>query len=760
MPSKGNGGSIASSLTLDGEQEYKKALNDAYRTLRVLRSELKAETAELGRNASQQDKAKTKTASLQKQIEEQRKIVETLKKALEDSRKEYADNQEVQDKWEEKLNKARETLARMQSEMEDAQDAVRDFSDVMKEAGDESGKAATAVVSLNDSIQSIGNLVRGIGNGIAGIFSNAVGAMEEMVDEMFELMGKAYAAAGEWKEIQTIWGGDIESIEKVFRGASLQGVDTGDITGGIQKLVSNVHSGNKETMRAFKELGIAEDDFESHWDMYIGVMDRLAEMQQYDQQGADRLARMIFGERAGSGQTDVVANWGEMMGRYQRDIEDTGLHLHDDEIENLDAVAHKQTEIAGMLEQMKVTAGARLSDILDMGTLSDDTLDLLRTVAAIWTSDDDEKRASLVVTLDEQIKQLLEDIKTGVENFAGTLTTIGDSLSGSDNSVIAFLGRLIGSFGRILDWVAENGDTIVDALEKLLPWIMANFALEKTTGKGTGEWLDTLTQTGFDIAQIGLLRKALGGPGGSGTAAAAGGGGLLSSAGAWIMSKIPALAQPMMQAGSWLSGLGNNLGPIGDWFFHNTSLGRTIAGQQTWGDLGADVGGWWGGVKENASTFMNDWGIGGHVNQKLIDAVLAAEDRGGMTDEQLSAAEAYWDKYRAGGGDLDWNDWHDFKESFAGADEAFGELVDMVDELYEGGYKGDDLPKEWWREQTDTAQIIKNWLQNKYHGNDADENVKLTVESEVTCPVYLDGNQIATYVSEAVAEKFGRFLGV
>ena len=108
-------GTIASKLQLDGEQQYKKVLNDAYRSLRVLRSELKAETAELGRNASEQDKARTKMASLQKQIQQQQQIVKTLEKALADSKKEYADNAEVQDKWEEKLNKARATLADMQN---------------------------------------------------------------------------------------------------------------------------------------------------------------------------------------------------------------------------------------------------------------------------------------------------------------------------------------------------------------------------------------------------------------------------------------------------------------------------------------------------------------------------------------------------------------------------------------------------------------------------------------------------------------------
>ena len=186
MPNSGDG-TIASKLQLDGEQQYKKALNDAYRSLRVLRSELKAETAELGRNATQQDKSRAKMASLQKQIAEQQKIVKTLEKALADSKKEYADNQEVQDKWAEKLNKAREALANMQNQLGDCEESLEQFSGGMKDVANSSGEAMQTVVSFNDAMKSIGNIASGIGESLSGIFSATVDTMKEMVEEMFEL---------------------------------------------------------------------------------------------------------------------------------------------------------------------------------------------------------------------------------------------------------------------------------------------------------------------------------------------------------------------------------------------------------------------------------------------------------------------------------------------------------------------------------------------------------------------------------------------
>ena len=46
---------IKQRIVLEGETEYNAAIKEANRNLKTLRSELKAETAEMGRNASQSE---------------------------------------------------------------------------------------------------------------------------------------------------------------------------------------------------------------------------------------------------------------------------------------------------------------------------------------------------------------------------------------------------------------------------------------------------------------------------------------------------------------------------------------------------------------------------------------------------------------------------------------------------------------------------------------------------------------------------------
>ena len=85
---------IKQTIVLEGEKQYNQALKDAQRNLTTLTSELKAETAELGRNATEQQKAETRRKNLQKSIKEQEKIVKTYQKALEEVREKYADNED------------------------------------------------------------------------------------------------------------------------------------------------------------------------------------------------------------------------------------------------------------------------------------------------------------------------------------------------------------------------------------------------------------------------------------------------------------------------------------------------------------------------------------------------------------------------------------------------------------------------------------------------------------------------------------------
>lgn len=735
-------GTIKSKLQLEGEQQYKQALNDAYRSLRVLRSELKAETAELGRNATEQDKARAKSQSLQKQIAEQEKIVRTLEQALKDSKVEYAENQEVQDKWEEKLNKAREALANMKNQMGDAQDALRGLVDSMRDAGSGSQEAADAVVSLNDCLSSIGDVVKGVGNSLSGIFTASVDTMKDMVSEMYSLMGEAWAAAGEWNQIQSMWGGNLEDIENVFLGAQLQGVEAGDITSGIQKMITNVHSGNKETMAALKELGLSEDRFSSHWDFYKAVMEELSWREGNNQ---DQLTTAIFGEKSGSGQRDVVKNWKGMMEKYGTDVEGTGLKLYEDELQALDEVSHKIQEVQGLWDILKMNVGAKLSDILNMDQLSEDTLNILRDLGALLNADGDAK-VDVVASLDAHITQLIEDISATMENLGGWLQELGGDLKSSDNPIVSFIGQLIDETGKIFDWIGDHGKEIARMLEVVLKAVIVNKGLEATTGKGLGGWFDTALQTGLSLVQIRMLGSALGGAAKAGIAAEATG------------SALGSAAAGLLSSSAFVIGSGIAAGIM------------TLMKMDTSDD----------------DSVTDETGAPTAVTQALVDeGILDPEtyqpvapqgfSLSGMplSAEQKAAAEDFFDTWKEFATSDDISDdlegrfdtaWANLEEAFAGQDDLFNMLNTRLDSLPltdpEGWTNMEDLPAGWF---ADISGALNRMTQSDEYKGDAQRSLpglieaaceRGTAKKPVQVTVTLDGNVVMDYVDRGLADSY------
>ena len=769
-----NDGTIASKLQLDGEQQYKKALNDAYRSLRVLRSELKAETAELGKNASQQDKARTKIASLQKQIVEQQKVVKTLEKALADSRKEYAENQEVQDKWAEKLNKAREALANMQNALDDARGNLSDFSGEMKEAADNSKDAMQTVVSFNDAMKSIGGIVGGIGTGLHDVFSSTLDTVKNIVAEMMGLMGMAWATAGEWKDIQEVWGGSLESIERVFTAMELQGVDPSKVTSSIQKLVANVHSGNKETQAALKELGLTESQFTSHWDMFTTVMDRLSK-QGYTKGKQWDLTAALFGEKKGSDVAFLLNNWDDAMNKYDKDVVQTGLKKTEDEIQKLDDVGKKITEIQELWETIQETVGAKLVDILQMDERTEEVLNILRDVGMLLSGTGDRKE--IILKLSEDIETLMTGISTSLSNLSKFLTDLGAELEQSDLPLVKFIGQLVSGLGDLLDWLTANSGTIIQWLNTLLPYIAANKVSEAVTGKGLGDWLTDVLKLGLDVAVLGKLFGTS-----AGTAIASGATSMGLSIGAGILKAVPILAglgvlfhvtEGDEQVESFWDAEGN-LTQAGIEAGMDAEVAKEEAERdkkeneaamkrlEEREDVGLTWDNFWEGLK-------NMFGLGGRESQETESVPKEEVSLSEMTQAQREAAEVFWDQFRDHPLDVTDEEWEAFAGAFEGQEQLLNALIEKIDILEQNNDDElwrslENLPANWFNE---VSGALKNLTEDNYKGAMYEAlpskieaaAAKGIASKPLQVSVYLDGDLITRTVDRGLGGSLSRLFG-
>lgn len=110
--------SIGTKIILEGEKEYKKAISDVNSSMRVLKSELKAVSAEFDGNANSVDALNKKNEVLNKQQKEQEKAIKLLRGALESATKEFGENSKQAQNWQIKLNNAQAQLSKLNKEID------------------------------------------------------------------------------------------------------------------------------------------------------------------------------------------------------------------------------------------------------------------------------------------------------------------------------------------------------------------------------------------------------------------------------------------------------------------------------------------------------------------------------------------------------------------------------------------------------------------------------------------------------------------
>ena len=103
---------IGAGIRLDGEKEFKSAVSDINKDLKLLGSEMSKVSAKFSENANSMSASKAKAEVLSKQFESQKQKVETLRAALENSKKEFGESSNKTKDWQIQLNRAEAELSK------------------------------------------------------------------------------------------------------------------------------------------------------------------------------------------------------------------------------------------------------------------------------------------------------------------------------------------------------------------------------------------------------------------------------------------------------------------------------------------------------------------------------------------------------------------------------------------------------------------------------------------------------------------------
>ncbi len=525
------GKEIKQTIRLDGEREYSQAIREAQRNLRTLRSELKAETAELGANATAQQKNEARAKSLKAQIAEQEKVVETLKKALAEAKRDYSDNEDVVQKWEQKLNDARTTLANMQNGLSETENAMRGASDATAEG-------VTATKSFADALGSIASAGESVSGAIEGIFTDMISGVRDAVVELWELIGDTASKANSWSDIAGYWNTDTGTIEKYARAVKATHDEFSDLENVVTRLV--LGGKNKEITEM---LGISDENYTDQWDYAMAVMDQISELSKSGNL-PENLWETIFGERRATKAMDLVNDWDKIQaklptydannGGFGMGTERTGFMS--DLAEQIDDVEQKYVALK---DQFAAGLGVIAADLLVNVSGGLDALN------EYFNADSEAEREAALEKFRENITEFFRKVGEAIRVALEQLGQVGDELSKSDDPVVSAIGNLMKKMTDALQWMVDNQDAVKGAFEAIFGvWFLAKLAM--IGGKLSGI-----------VAQIEVIKAfkgwSAGGAAASGAGNAAAEGAAASGGGFWAgLKALPMSAGMAGGAGTLL----------------------------------------------------------------------------------------------------------------------------------------------------------------------------------------------------------------
>ena len=144
-------------IGLEGEREFKRAITDINREMRVLGSEMKLVASQFGKNDKSAQALASRNQVLTKEIEAQKSKIETLKAALENSAQSFGENDARTKNWQIQLNNAGAELNELEKELQANNDALAAFGDEADGAGDDAKDAAKDAGHLEDAVDDLGD---------------------------------------------------------------------------------------------------------------------------------------------------------------------------------------------------------------------------------------------------------------------------------------------------------------------------------------------------------------------------------------------------------------------------------------------------------------------------------------------------------------------------------------------------------------------------------------------------------------------------
>ncbi len=439
---------IGATITLKGEQQYRKALSDIAQGQKVMRSELELVTARFDGQEKSVQGLTAKHDVLERTLNGERERINTLRAALEKSAATYGEADKRTQSWQIQLNKAEANAAKLEHQIDGTDRELEELNQSMGETGrtgqglgDILGNLAGKLgIELPEGLRNSANkmlTLDGSTMAVIGTVGALVTALVKVEGKLMDTTKAAAAAADELMTLSQTSGIDTERLQEYQYAAELLDVSVETITGSQTKLLQSMDKaseGAAAQAEAFGQLGVA-------WQNADGSL-RSTDEVFWDVIGA-------LGEMENASERDALAM--ELVGKSARDLNPL-INAGRDSMEALAKEAH---DVGAVLSKEQVEALGRVDDATQRYNASVEALkNQIAVEFAPYLEDSTKKLTEFVSGLGKDIKN------SGIVDAFGMLLETVTNLIPQNKELVGTISPIEAALRPVAYLVAAIADTL------------------------------------------------------------------------------------------------------------------------------------------------------------------------------------------------------------------------------------------------------------------------------------------------------------
>lgn len=454
---------INNKIKLEGEKEYRDALQQIVAQSKLLDSEMKKAVSTFDSNTSAQEKAAKQSEVYSKQLENQQKKIDLISDQLEKATAAYGENDTYVMKLQTDLNKAQTAFNETTNKVSELSNEMNESSHEIDNAGDAMEESGEKALSLGDVIKA--NLIsEAIISGVKALGS----AFKDVAVGLKDMVMDSANMADDLVTQSTITGLSTDALQEYAYMANLADTSVETITGSLTKLEKNMYSakdGTGSTADAFKKLGInvknSDGSLKDSQEVFNDILTTLGGMENETER--DALAMTLLGKSA-KDLNPLIALGAEGFEALRQEAHDVGYVLDEDTLSSMLEVSDSTERVSKAFDALKNNLAAQFMPgvAAAMGSL----VEIIRgSMSAFQEGGFDGLIEYISQILDNLLTTIQEKgpgmIEQGMQLLQNLLSGITAQLPSIASTAVMIIGELAGNILSNLPQIIATGLQII-----------------------------------------------------------------------------------------------------------------------------------------------------------------------------------------------------------------------------------------------------------------------------------------------------------